>query len=114
MLTWAQSNILVDDASHPWITDFSQATVIQCSNSIQVALDDQGYNARWTAPEILTEEGTYSKEADVFSFAMIMIEVCYEGSLPISTLLIDISYKTRCSLVQFHLMIAYLLWLCWQ
>jgi len=37
--------------------------------------DDQ--NLRWTAPEILHEFGTYSKEADIFAFAMVMIEVRY-------------------------------------
>ena len=42
---------------------------------MRTAFEDQGHTARWTAPEILTEEGTYSKEADVFSFAMVMIEV---------------------------------------
>jgi hypothetical protein len=34
-----------------------------------------GHTARWTAPEILGEEGGVSKEADVFAFAMVMIEV---------------------------------------
>lgn len=34
-----------------------------------------GGTARWTAPEILKGEGTPSKEADVFAFAMVMVEV---------------------------------------
>lgn len=34
-----------------------------------------GHTARWTAPEILDGGGTVSKEADVFAFAMVMIEV---------------------------------------
>jgi hypothetical protein len=41
----------------------------------ECASDDQGHIPRWTAPEILNNQGTYSKEADVFSFAMVMIEV---------------------------------------
>jgi len=108
-----QPNILVDDASRPRITDFSQAMVTQHSDLVQAASDDQGYTARWTAPEILTEEGTYSKEADVFSFAMITIEVCHGWPPPIGILLADILYN-RCSLAQFHSVIAYLLKLCWQ
>lgn len=34
-------------------------------------------NTRWIAPEILGNQGTYSKEADVFSFAGVAIEVRY-------------------------------------
>jgi len=65
----------VDDAGLARITDFGLATVTQNLDSMRTASEDQGHTARWTAPEILTEEGTYSKEADIFSFAMVMIEV---------------------------------------
>jgi serine/threonine protein kinase len=65
----------VDAAGHARITDFGLATVTQNLESIRSASDDHGHTARWTAPEILNEEGSYSKEADVFSFAMVMIEV---------------------------------------
>lgn len=34
-----------------------------------------GGTARWTAPEILEERGSWNKEADVFSFGMVMVEV---------------------------------------
>ena len=34
-----------------------------------------GHTARWTAPEILDGEGWVSKQTDIFSFAMVMIEV---------------------------------------
>ena len=39
------------------------------------APDEHGDSTRWIAPEILGNLGTFSKEADVFSFAMVMIEV---------------------------------------
>lgn len=42
---------------------------------------NRGHAARWTAPEILKEHGTYSKRADIFSFAMVIIEV--RNGLPI-------------------------------
>ena len=74
-LTCAQSNILVDDTGRPRITDFGLATVTKNLDSIRSASEDEDNTARWTAPEILNDEGTYSKEADVFSFAMVMIEV---------------------------------------
>ena len=40
-----------------------------------------GHTARWTAPEILNEGEPYSREADVFSFAMVMIEVRHESAI---------------------------------
>ena len=51
--------------------------VAQNSDLMQSALNDQGHLhiTRWTAPEILNEQGTYSREGDVFSFAMVAIEV---------------------------------------
>ena len=70
-----QSNVLVDGAGRARITDFSQATVVQNPDSMRVVPGDQGNTTQWTAPEILNETGTYSKASDVFSFAMIMIEV---------------------------------------
>jgi len=75
ILTPLQPNILVDAAGRARITDFGLATVTQNLDSMRSASDDKGHTARWTAPEILNEQGTYSKEADIFSFAMVMIEV---------------------------------------
>ena len=77
-LTPGQQNILMDATGRAWITDFGLATVTQ---DLYSASDDRGYTPRWTAPEILNEQGTYSREADVFAFAMVMIEVC-RGSPP--------------------------------
>lgn len=76
LLTSRQPNILVDDAGCPRITDFGLAMVAQNQDSIRSAQGDHGHTARWTSPEILIGEGTYSKEADLFSFAMVMVEVC--------------------------------------
>ena len=76
----------MDDTDHARITDFGLATVTQNLDSIRSPSEDQGHTARWTAPEILKEVGTYSKEADVFSFAMVMIEVRYEWSTPVDLL----------------------------
>ena len=70
-----QPNILVDDSGCPRITDFGLAVVAQNQDSIRSLQDGHGHTARWTAPEILNEQGTHSKEADVFSFAMVMVEV---------------------------------------
>ena len=65
----------MDAAGHARITDFGLARVTKNLDSIRSASGDQGHTARWTAPEVLKEEGEHSKEADVFAFAMVMIEV---------------------------------------
>jgi len=57
------------------VTDCGLAVVTQSMDSVQGAPDEHGDSARWIAPEILANRGTFSKEADVFSFAMVMIEV---------------------------------------
>lgn len=35
----------------------------------------QGYTARWAAPEVLERGDKYTREADVFAFGMVVIEV---------------------------------------
>lgn len=75
VLISGQPNILVDDSGCPQITDFGLAMVAQTQDSIRSLQGEHGHTARWTAPEILNERGTHSKEADVFSFAMVMVEV---------------------------------------
>jgi len=75
VLTRVQPNILVDATSRARIADFSLTTVTKNLDSIRSATGAHGNTAQWTAPEILKESGTFSKEADIFSFAMVMIEV---------------------------------------
>ena len=74
ILTPNQPNVLVDRFGHARIADFGLATVTQNLDSIRSASLQRGYSPRWTAPEVL-EGGKLSKEADIFSFAMVMIEV---------------------------------------
>ena len=75
LLTHVQPNILVDVNGHAQITDFGLATVIQNVGSTQTETNERDHTARWSAPEIIKGEGIRSKDADVFSFAMVMIEV---------------------------------------
>ena len=74
VLTTGQPNILVDNSGHARIADFGLATVTQNLDSLRSTSRQHGHTPRWTAPEILKGQGTYSKEADIFSFAMVMIE----------------------------------------
>ena len=69
-----QSNVLVDAAGRARITDFYFATVITDVDSELSTLFQRSCTQRWTAPEVLNG-GRYSKEADIFSLAMVMVEV---------------------------------------
>jgi serine/threonine protein kinase len=69
-----QLNVLVDNSGHARIADFGLATVTQNLDSIRSTQPQRGHTTRWAAPEIL-DEGPHSKEADIFAFAMVMIEV---------------------------------------
>ena len=55
--------------------DFGVATVARDTNSLDSTTDEQGITARYTSPEILKGGKRHSKESDVFSFGMVMIEV---------------------------------------
>ena len=65
----------MDDSNHARITDFGLAMVTKNLDSIPSASRHHGLTLRWTAPEVLSG-GAYTREADVFSFAMVMYEVC--------------------------------------
>lgn len=65
----------MDATGHARITDLAFSTVTPDADAVQNPSEDWGQASRWTAPEILNEEGTHSKQADVFSFAMVMVEV---------------------------------------
>ena len=55
------------------IADFGLATITRNPDSIPSASHHGGYTLGWAAPEVL--DGHYSKEGDIFAFAMVMIEV---------------------------------------
>jgi len=76
ILTLNQSNILVNTTGRALIADCGLVMVTQNLDSIRSAPEEHEHSIRWIAPEILANRGTFSKEADVFSFAMVAIEVC--------------------------------------
>ena len=87
------------------ITDFGPATATQNLDSIRSTSEGYGRAAQWTAPEILSEKGTFSKEADVFSFAIVMIEVRYEWVL-VELWFTVIPYRHRDLPARLHLIIV--------
>ena len=83
VLTPNQPTVLVDTTGRARITDCGLAVVTRNLDSVRSAPDEREHSTRWTAPEILGNQGTFSKEADVFSFAMVMIEVRYRFRIEI-------------------------------
>ena len=106
LLMCAQPNVLVDATGRARITDFGLATVTQNLDFIETPWGDECHTTQWTAPEILNEEGVHSKEADVFSFAMVMIEVRYERALRIKPWLTAVSCHHRRLLAWFRSIIS--------
>lgn len=69
----SQPSILVDDIGRARLTDFGFAAIILDSESAGSIKD--GHAVRWAAPEIVDKEQPVSKKSDVYSLAMVMIEV---------------------------------------
>ena len=110
--TPGQPNILVDNFGHARIADFGLTTVTQNLDSPRGVTCQRGHTAHWTAPELM-DEGTYSKEADIFAFAMVTIEVCCGQYTVFRVGLIVVSCQCRYSLVRGHSVIIHPPWLSW-
>ena len=76
LLTSLEPNILIDGSGHARVCDFGLASITRGKYTPAPRLrSDGGYTERWSAPEILSGEGTASEPADVFAFGMVVIEV---------------------------------------
>jgi len=75
IMTPNQPSVLMNIAGRAQITDCGLAVVTRNLDSTRSAPDEHEHSTRWTSPEILAKQGTFSKEADIFSFAMVMVEV---------------------------------------
>ena len=73
---------MVDDSGNARITDFGLATFTQNPDSHKSAPDIDGHTARWCAPELFLTNQPASKESDIFSFGMVMIEVGGDKLVP--------------------------------
>jgi len=69
-----QPSILVDNTGHARLTDFDLAAVLTPELGSTKSTTDS-HAVRWAAPEVLDNELSVSKKSDVFSFAMVVVEV---------------------------------------
>ena len=70
-----KENVLIDKHGHARLTGFWLTSIIS-DNSVPSPKDpDLEHTRTWAAPEIL-RGGPVSKEGDVFTFAMVAVEVC--------------------------------------
>ena len=69
---------IVEDAPHARIADFGIAIVTKNLDSARPATYQGHHTPTWSAPEVLSGENP-SKESDVYSFGMIMVEVYVAG-----------------------------------
>lgn len=73
---------MVDGSGNAQITDFGLAAIARNPHSLRSTLDEGSHTARWCAPEILVSDQPISKESDVFSFGMVIVEVGGDQSVP--------------------------------
>jgi len=73
-LSFSKPNILIDGTGNARVCDFGLASIAQGKYSTGPK-SDKGHTARWSAPEILFGECITSKQADIFAFGMVVVEV---------------------------------------
>jgi serine/threonine protein kinase len=71
----SKANILIDKDGHARLTDFVLSSIIRGDDSIRSPQDSTiAGTTMWAAPEVL-QGGASTKEGDVFTFAMVAVEV---------------------------------------
>ncbi len=95
---------MIEASGNPRITDFGLAKIVRDPDSFEGVTDDQGFTPRWTAPEVLRDGKTATRESDVFSLGMVIIEV--GGDHPIAREQPNPSVKVFTGKVPFCNMVA--------
>lgn len=71
-----KANVMIDSNGHARLTDFGLTSIPRDEGSILSFQDSDAVSmTTWAAPEVLNG-GAPSEKADVFTFAMVAVEVC--------------------------------------
>ncbi|CAE6468110.1 unnamed protein product [Rhizoctonia solani] len=73
LLFSAQLNVLISSEGIVKLADFGSSTLSGASLGFSDTSNPQTGTTRWTAPELLLEEATKSKESDVYALGMTML-----------------------------------------
>lgn len=73
-MTCSKPNILIAGDGHARVSDFGLASIAHGKYSTGVK-SDKGHTVRWSAPEVLFGTVPASKQADMFAFGMVVVEV---------------------------------------
>ncbi|KAF8602353.1 kinase-like protein [Ceratobasidium sp. AG-I] len=79
------ANVLVSENGDALLTDFGNAVLQERTLQFSYTTAKGHLSPRWTAPEMIRGEGTFSFQADVFALGMTVLEVI-TGSVPYSHL----------------------------
>ena len=114
-----ESNILINNDGRACLAGFSllmtipdELTIPSLASSSSITRWGWAGGVQWSAPEVLNG-GVTSKETDVFSLAMVMIEVRDGRSSVHKSWLTCVSCQRRCSPKKLHSVILSPSWPCW-
>jgi serine/threonine protein kinase len=74
LLMVSKPNILIDVDGHARVSDFGLASIAYGKYTTGPS-SDKGHTVRWSAPEVLSGAIPASKQADIFAFGMVVVEV---------------------------------------
>ncbi|KAF8602349.1 kinase-like protein [Ceratobasidium sp. AG-I] len=75
------ANVLVSDDGDALLTDFGNAVLQERTLQFTYTTAKTHLSPRWTAPELIRGEGTFSVHADIFALGMTILEII-TGSVP--------------------------------
>jgi serine/threonine protein kinase len=94
VVTFRQSNILIDNDGSIRLTDFGLISISETENFRTTIVQGGRGSTRWMAPELFQTGIKKSRSSDIYAFGMTIIEVI-NLKLSVSLLLLIILYCTR-------------------
>lgn len=86
------SNVLIDEHGNVKICDFKKALVVNKMTTTDIRRNKRGLSPCYTAPEIFTDEGTFSFKSDLWALGCIMFEMA-TGEVPFKDEILHVLIK---------------------